>query len=280
MNKFFESILIPVDLSVNTELAVKKALTLSETGTVIHLLYVQTYFMPFVSASVKDYFVNANSVCDRIQVEQQLLQWKMSIEETKPVQVCTWVVQASSIQNAIEKKAQQLSPSLIIIAKNSSHPWFPFLNTVTSKRLVEKTGVPVLTVKTGSFNNKIKKIVVPVSTRSVNEKMQMISALSKKFKTHVYLVTIMDDHNEPVGFYASSLMQFYNWVKTSLRCPAEYAVLKGRNKARAVLNYAKEINADMLLLYPETETKIGWFNTHISDVLPVDTKVEIITVQP
>jgi nucleotide-binding universal stress UspA family protein len=62
MNKFFESILIPVDLSVNTELAVKKALTLSESGTVIHLLYVQTYFMPFVSASVKDYFVNAKAL--------------------------------------------------------------------------------------------------------------------------------------------------------------------------------------------------------------------------
>jgi len=280
MTKLFDNILVPVDLSVNTELAVKKALALAGEETVIHLLYVQNYFVPFVAGSVKDYFVSTNNISDRNLIEKQLEQWKNSIEETRTVKVCTWVIMASSIQSAIEQKAEQLSASLIILAKKSSHSWFPFLNTVTSARLVKKTRIPVLTVKTGSFYNRIKKIVVPVSTRSINEKMEIISALSKKIKMQIYLVTIMDSNNEPIGFFASSLLQFYNWVKTAIRCPAEYAVLKGNNKAKAILNYAQQINADMLLLYPETETKVGWFKTQISDVLPPDTKVEIITVQP
>ena len=280
MNKFFESILIPVDLSDNTQLAVKKGLELAGDKTVIHLLYVQTNHLPFVARSFKEQFVNSTTTLDREEIVRRLEQWKASIEETLPVEVCTWLVPAKSIQPAIEKKAKHLSVDLIIIGKKSNHAWLPFLNTVVPSRLVQKTGIPVLTVKPGSMHNKVRKVVVPVSTKSVNDKMEIIAALAKKFKMRVYLVTIMDNHHEPIGFYASSLLQFYSWIKTSIGCPAEYAVLKGRNKAKAILNYAEKINADILLLNPESETKIGWMNTQISDVLPPTTKFEILTVQP
>ena len=136
-----------------------------------------------------------------------------------------------------------------------------------------------LTAKPGSMHNKIRKIVVPVSTKTVQDKMEVILSLSKKFKIKVYLATIMDKHSEPLGFYASSLLEIYKWVKTTIGCPVEYAVLKGNNKVKAILNYAEKINADILLLYPETETKIGWMNSEIIDVLPSSTKMEILTIQ-
>jgi hypothetical protein len=60
----------------------------------------------------------------------------------------------------------------------------------------------------------------------------------------------------------------------------EYAALYGSNKAKAILKYAEKVNADMLLVYPEVETKIGWLNTHISDVLPPASKVQVLAVQP
>jgi nucleotide-binding universal stress UspA family protein len=278
MNTSFESILIPVDLSINTELSVKKALELSDRGTIIHLLHVQSYPTALIPGAAKQYFTNAT---DRSEIENCLRQWKSAIDESElGVEVCTWVIPGASIQEAIEKKATQLAVDLIIISKNSHHSWFPFLNTVDSSRVVQNTGIPVLTVKPGSFHNKIRKVIVPVSANSVQDKMEIIASICKKFKVHIYLVTIMGNHSEPLGFYATSLLQLYKWVKTSIGCPVEYSVLKGRNKARAILNYAEKINADILLLYPETETRIGWMNTQISDVLPPSTKVEIFTVQP
>jgi len=90
----------------------------------------------------------------------------------------------------------------------------------------------------------------------------------------------MADHNEPIGFHASTLLELYKWIKTVVGCPVEYAVLQGRNKARAILKYAAGINADILLLYPDAETKIGWMNADIYDFLPSSTNVEILTVQP
>jgi nucleotide-binding universal stress UspA family protein len=280
MHKYFNSILIPVDLTVNTELAVKKGVELADEGTVIHLLHVQPFFNPFFSGAAKDYFTRNINLSGEEDVDIRLNQWKKTIEESAPVKVCVWNVVASSVQDTIVQKASQLKVDLIIIGKHSSHSWFPFLNTVNPTYLVQNTGITVLTAKPGSMHNKVRRIVVPVSTRSVHNKMEIIIALNRKFRLRLYLATIMDNHREPMGFYAASLLDLYKWVKTTVGCPVEYAVLKGSNKAKAILNYVEKIQADVLLLYPDSETRIGWMNSEIGDVLPPSTKVEILTIQP
>ncbi|HET7898016.1 MAG TPA: hypothetical protein VFL47_10110, partial [Flavisolibacter sp.] len=67
---------------------------------------------------------------------------------------------------------------------------------------------------------------------------------------------------------------------TSLRCPVEYAVVHGSNKAKAILQYAEKTGADILLVQPEKETKIGWGDRHISDVLPRGSKMQVLAVAP
>lgn len=280
MNTSFRNILIPVDLSINTEIAVKKGLELADYETTIHLLHIQSYSISRFSKLRQSLTGGPELTNDSQEIKKCLDQWKSSIEDCgKHRQVRTWIMMTGSVQEGIEKKALQLNADLIIIGKNSHHSWFPFLNTVVSSELVRKTGIPVLTVKPGSFHNKMRKVVLPISTQNVREKMEIITTICRRFKVQIYLVTFFDDASEPPGFYASSLLQAYKLIKTSIGCPVDYAVLRGRNKVKAILNYAGKINADILLLYPETETKIGWMNRHISDVLPPSTKVEVLTVQ-
>jgi len=53
----FRTILLPVDFEINTEMAVKKTLELSDPGqTVIHLFHVQKPAMPWSSIWGKDIF--------------------------------------------------------------------------------------------------------------------------------------------------------------------------------------------------------------------------------
>jgi hypothetical protein len=63
-----------------------------------------------------------------------------------------------------------------------------------------------------------------------------------------------------------------------MHCTIECAVLKGYNKARAILDYAKRIDADMLLVNTKSETKIGSFNRHISNVLPAASRMQVLTL--
>src|SRR5206468_1703438 len=138
----------------------------------------------------------------------------------------------------------------------------------------------VLTVKPGSLHTKIKTVVVPITDDLTQNKLEVVAALCKKYKMKVYLVTFMNEDHVPEEFSASNLLHMYQWLKNTLHCAVEYAVLHGGNKVKAMLSYAEKINADILLVHPESETRIGWLNRHISDVLSSKSKMQVLTVQP
>jgi nucleotide-binding universal stress UspA family protein len=274
----FKTILIPIDLSINTEVAIKKALDIADEGTELHLLYVQSYPSAGLSAFAQ-YFGASQENSDDI-IRERIAQWKKSIEEcTQNIRVHTWISVNNSVQQAIEKKAIQLGASLIVIAKNSKHSWLPYLNRVLPDKISSNTGIAVLTVKPGSIYNKIRTVIVPVSDKTIKHKIDAISIICKKFRVKIHLVTFA---NEPgiADDNTSSLLHVYQWLKTSIHCPVEYAVLRGHNKAKAILAHAEKINADILLVHPETETKIGWLDKHIVDVLPPASKMQVLAVEP
>src|SRR5687768_6885726 len=122
MSEFFTSILIPVDFSINTEVAIKKALVLAENGTTIHLLHVQSYLLyGLPSRSLKYFILNNSSSCFEM-AKEKLNQWERKIEEEgKKIRVVTWLRVEDNIQRALEEMARKLEPDLIVIAKNSHH---------------------------------------------------------------------------------------------------------------------------------------------------------------
>ena len=263
MSFSFKTILVPVDFSINTDVAISKAIEIGDKdATTLHLLHV------------------AAQESDEAALEQ-LNELKINIgKNATNVNVFTWLQQSSSVQQGIADKAKNLNADLIVIGKSSTHSWFPFLKTVASSDLVELSGTAVFTVKPGALHNAIKTVVVPVAEDLPEQKMQAILALCKKGKIKVHLVTFMNDENIASEFSAAALLKFYQWLKDSVHCTVEYAVLHGSNKVKAVLLYAEKIEADILLVHPTSETKIGWMNRHISDVLSPDSKVQVLAVQP
>ena len=106
MSFSFKSILIPVDFSINTEVAIKKAVALAEVGTDIHLLYVQN---PVLTILPTRSFKNAY---------QKLNEWKDRIEgDSKSIEVFIWIRFEEAIHKTIEAIAKKLLPDLIIIGK-------------------------------------------------------------------------------------------------------------------------------------------------------------------
>jgi nucleotide-binding universal stress UspA family protein len=278
MPNYFKKILIPLDFSINTDVAVNKGVELADTGTTIHLLYVHSFGLPGLTGIVKRFITEAAELPDYKMVKKKIAQWKACIEETRnDICVHTWIVLEGSVQKAIEKKAEQLAVDLIIVGKNSQHSWFPIFNTVLSDKLAKKTGVVVLTIKPGAINKRNQTIVLPVTNETAGHKLEVISAICRKFRVKIYLVTFLNNASESPGFSASSLLQVYQYLKFT-HSHVEYAVLHGHNKAKAIMEYAEKIKADILLVQPEAETRIGWPDRHISDALPLGSKVQVWAV--
>lgn len=276
----FKNILIPIDLTINTEVSVKKALELADGDTTIHLLYVDDNGITGLLTALKKFFTNPVKLMVRQDIKRKMDDWKITIEEScTNIKVCTWIIVADSVQSTIEKKAIQWGIDLIIIGKNASHTWFPFLNTVVPSMLVEKTGIAVLTVTPGAIGNKVIKVVIPIiGNESIQLKMDMIANLCRKFRLHIHLLTFTGRNNDCTDLNVSSFLQAYQCLKLNNHCYLEYAVLHGYNKAKAILKYAEKIQADVLVVHPGSETKIGWPNKNISDMLPAASRMQVFAV--
>jgi hypothetical protein len=73
-------------------------------------------------------------------------------------------------------------------------------------------------------------------------------------------------------------LKLYQWLKNNFHCQVDYAVLPNYNKAKSLLDYAKKIDADILLVNERSETRMGWMNNHIADMLPPESRVQVLSV--
>jgi len=274
----FKTILLPVDFEINTEMAVKKALELSNPGqTIIHLFHVQKPAMPWSSIWRKDIVQKGGDD----QTPYKLLEWKRLIEENYPdVKVATDVAHSLKIEGSIINKAKEIKADLIVIGKHSHHKWLTIMNTVFPNNIAKKTGCPVLTFKPGSVYTKLRSIVVPVGPEVPQKKVDLIVALKQKFRITIHLVTVISKKRNANNFSGYSLLETYRYLRDIVQCPLDHEVLHGENVAQSAFEYAKIIKADMLLVEPESETKLSSFpSKHIIDELKPNSKLQILAVQ-
>jgi nucleotide-binding universal stress UspA family protein len=277
----FDTILIPVDFRVNTDVAIRKALTLiGDTSPSIHLLHVPGV----ISTSSFGYYRYlskypfSSNVQQISEVKEKLEEWQRYIRKTRPdISVCCWITYNKSVENAIIEKAKSIAADLIIIGKSSQHSLLPFLNTVVSSRIASQTGTAVLTVKPGAMSNTFRTVVVPVGPKFPEKKISILNSLGDKFFIHVRLLILAEKDDNPSQLQ-TSLFSICRVLKNLSLNNFSYKILKSNTSGWDILNYCRKVNADLLIVHPESETRIGWLNKHISDELPVNSRTQILAV--
>jgi nucleotide-binding universal stress UspA family protein len=276
----FSRILIPVDFTVNTEVAVKKAIGLCEgSGMTIHLLHVPD-MIPTSAFGYYRYLARyslSNDTKLPVEVNEQLDRWVAHIRKTTTgIDASYSIAYSSSVEKAIIEKAKSIAADLIIIGKNSQHSLLPFLNTVVSGRIARRTGIPVLTVKPGSLSNTVRTVVVPVGSMFPANKVAIINSLANKFRIHIRLLILVQKGDDP-DLLQTALLNVCRVLKNRSFNDISYEVLKVGNKGWDIFHYCQRVDADLLIVQ-DSEARIGWMNKHISDQLPVNSKTQVLAV--
>lgn len=268
----FNKILIPVDFSIGTEIAVKKAIGLiGHENAEIYLMHIAK---PRVGAAAK---------YKLWQAEQKLDQWRSVIEETLDgIKVKTAILRGASIGKLIIESANMLLPDLIIIGKQDKRRYWPFSRRISPDQIAKKSNCPVLTAKPGSIYNKTKIIVLPVSHFVPERKLELAILIAKKCKAQVHLLMIRETKKGVDADLSPSFLKTYHHLRQQLHHPVEYYPISGDNLARKTLQYAESVMADMILVNPETESGIHTLtgSRHISDLIAKNSKIQVLDVQP
>ena len=122
MSSFFKSILIPVDFTVNTEVAVKQAIELAcANGSTIHLVHVPKPKALWKLIRIINLFRSSpNKYYYPKKVKSKLQEWKYTIEEcVSDCEVKTYIKEGN-ICAKIRDAANEIKPQLIIVGKNNT----------------------------------------------------------------------------------------------------------------------------------------------------------------
>jgi nucleotide-binding universal stress UspA family protein len=106
-----------------------------------------------------------------------------------------------------------------------------------------------------------------------DKKIELASAFARQYNAQMYIITILNDNEEQSKVIADVFYLTYKSLKDEGFNPY-YEMLSGANAPDILVQYAQQINADMILINPETNKKENSFikrslNNFLSPVSPL-----------
>lgn len=275
-NKLY-NILVPVDFSGKNKWAISKAIELANNFECnIHIVHVvHTNIVPVlpIEASI---FTPYESHTDRMVAYERLKELSAHYSN----QLCgTGKMEISVLEgNTANKLAgyiRQYEMDMVVVGLSRFNLIQRVVSSVSISKLARKTNVPVLAVRSGGLVCHFKKIILPLHEEVPLHRIKLATMLARAFKSTIYMVTLRKENNTPENIINEAL-QIVQSIST---IPVQGIILEGKNLAKTTLDFAKKINADLIMINPLKEFNLpGWWNRLTNKLLSYSSKIPVLTI--
>lgn len=280
----YKNILIPIDSLHQAQVAAEKALELSDPiHTCIHLVSViqfqsfwQRFFYTNALVQKQRYFTKKNTLAER---KIEAIKTKIAAISPQTI-VKTSIIIETAMSDQLIKYTMQHDIDLVVNTHKSSGSGWVWFKKDWSEELARKASVAVLTVTKGCLNHPIKSILLPVKSFVPERKIQVALAYAKKFNAHIHLVTLLDNNDSTAKIKVDAFYLTYK-ILSEYGHPPQYKILQGADSDAALLRYADQIKADMILVNPNKKKRIpGIMRQKMTDMLNPISALHILTLKP
>lgn len=172
-----------------------------------------------------------------------------------------------------------LKANLIVIGTHGSHGRDPDWIGGNAFKILSGSRCPVLTFTPEHNKFGFKNIILPIADASeTRQKVPLTIALAKAYNAKVNIVIVNKNEDPSVintlKIYASQAEGYC--IKGGVEYG--YKEIYNKNIADACLDYAKEIDADLIAIMSERESPTGFFMGHYAQKLINSSTVSILTV--
>jgi len=276
-NKLY-NILVPVDFSRKNKWAIAKAIELSNSfGCNIHLVHVlHRNILPMVPVDVS-VVTPYESFSDRLNSYEKL---RILAAECRQKICGNGTIEISVIEGPVPKRLseyiQLYQIDLAVIGVKRFNFLQMILSSVSISRLARKTNIPVLAVQAGGLICHFKKIILPIHNEIPSERIKLATMLARSFKSTVYLVSLRNADNTTEKIMNQAL----EFVQSISTVPVQGIFLEGKNLAKTTLDFAKKINADLIMINPLKEfTLPGLWNRMTKKLLTHSSTIPVLTMK-
>lgn len=278
MKKLFNNILVPVEFNRHSELALQKALSIAnQFDCHLHVLHIESQVIPGEKTLLPPLVEE-----DELSAMDKLQQWKekYSTQLLPGLQFFIIEKKGKKEQMIVEYvKLHQID--LIVIGK--PYQLFPgnVFASVNINRLSRKTECPVLTVKAKSALEKVRIIVLPVDAHLPIRKIMFASYLARKFNARIHLIAVTASYPKQTIQEMAYLYKTYQLLKENTNLTIECHAVPGANIAETTLEYARQVNADLIVVNPGKELLLsGFMNRLFARFLFNESRIPVMTIAP
>ncbi|MHA4844005.1 universal stress protein [Flavitalea antarctica] len=275
-------ILVPIDFTVNTHIAVKKAVELScHDELSVYLLHIMNAVSGSrATAGMQDPSIDQAERYQREISRLQKLRSDIYKNTLTNASIETMLVEGD-IEDTIVKKAKALEIDLIILGQANEQKVFSLLNMTSPGRIATLTSCPVLKVNPGVKDRSIRLIIVPVEELVPVRKLEVAATLARTQSARIHLVTSSVSNNQFIDPSHAVLKAFETLQTFGCTAAIEHKSLEGDNLPIASLKYAEAMDADLILVNPDSQKSIASITgQEITDRIMKSSSVQVLQVPP
>lgn len=247
-------ILVPLDFSSQSFIALSQSYNLARlTNSPLRLLHVID--QDFLS-SLTEGFLSQYNYGDTIKedLQNKLDEIAVKLKDEQNI-IATTSVRTGKIYNEIIEESNDCNASLIIMGTMGSSTLVKKFLGSNASRVIREAECPVITIKGTAHRKGCENILLPLDlTKETKEKVNKTIELARLYKSHVHIVTILENDDE---FIIKKLERQMDQVKEfveaeNIKCST--ACIQNDEVAEGIHEYAKLVNADLVVIMTQQES--------------------------
>jgi nucleotide-binding universal stress UspA family protein len=278
-----QRILVPVDFLPASEYAIEYGSYLAKAFSaeifLLHILESEQMYPPEWFGSKNQ---NADSRFIRKKVSEKLGEHSKNIKKKYGI-VSKTILTIGKPATKIAETVLERSINLIVMGTHGASGFEEFFIGHTAHKVVNISPCPVITLREGfTLSAGIKSIVLPIDeSLHSRQKVQNVISVASKCKSIVHILGVIQskDKSEVAKFNIKVNSVEKAVKKAGLVCTRK--VIKGSNVALEAMNYAEEVNAELLAIMTDHESNMtGTFMGAFAQQIINHSIVPVLSIKP
>ncbi len=276
-----QRILIPYDFSETAELALEHATFMAKLHKAeVHLLHVIESYS-FTSAISNAFTKSQTEYESKIETSAnvRLAEIADKLHRSSGITVKT-STEVGKIYKKIISVAESMNIDIIVMGTHGASGFQEFLVGSNSYRVVMGAPCPVISVQTHAKKIGFKDLVLPIDNSSVSrQKVKHAVELAKHYNSVVHIAGIMTMNDvEMQRRFEVKVYQVKEYCEEH-EIPYTVKMFKGDNISTLTMEYASQINADLIIIMTEQESA-GLFMGSFAQQVVNHSKIPVMSIRP
>ncbi len=191
------------------------------------------------------------------------------------------IIKKGKVYREVVNQAEAFEDTVIICSTHGASGFEEFFIGSNALKTISATERPVITIRHGAVPHEIKKIIMPIDiTSDTRQKVPFTTEIAKAFGAEVYVVSVSSNQTDEIVTKLNAFTkQVCDYLKDN-EVPFKTANLNGDNITDVVIEYALDINADLISITTEQRSLSNFVLGTYAQQMLSKSPIPILSITP